>query len=1849
VDSSLNITIRVAGRQAQQELRAVARDLDQVQRMVGKKVTTAGAFSPWSPAIAQRHARQAAQAQRAAAQAQARIAAQSARQMAAQQRATDAAMHRHRMQVWRMQQAQHKAHQNALLRQQTQANRQALIQQKAHQAQMSKIGGLTPLGFAQNLGASSLVNAGKNINWVGRQLTYNFTLPITLAGAALMKFSLDVERSMIQVRKVYGDVADDPAMLKAELDALSKSFELLSTRFGIHQREVIDIAASWAAAGAAGVGLAEATRATLETMILGDMEAQEATEGLIAIQSQWRFSTQKNAEGVSELTTQLAYLNAIENATGISTQGLIDVIQRAGGNARTAGAELRELAALAAALVPATGGAAQAGTALRSIISSLQSPTAAATEALSLMGITVTDPSWMGATVVEKLRILSENFVGLSDAQQGVVSQFIATKWQVSRFDVLMRDIASGTGYFQKALDVTESSTEALAIRQRELLTVLESNPKKWDIMVNATRNALAKAFLPMIPAIMSIVGLITDLAIAFSNLSPETQKWILIGLTLIAVLGPLMSLLGSTMQLIGVFASVFLGAGKTIGWFINKALFPLIKVLGLVGASLIRVAITAVAAFLAAIGPIGWIIIGVIAAISAGVVLVLKTDLEEPIWDVLQSIADGFMALPRVISNALAAVVRTIANFMTGIIEALSYLNPFARHSPSLVDNVKAGVATILDEYKKLNRIPNLIRAASSALEAFSTATDPQGRSFREIELQKKADISSMAAPQAQPAANALVQQVLRLEASLPNLEAEISAQAQVVARWTAELKAADLVLEAAERRLSALEVQYESLGDAIAAAQTRIGELAETPIAGLGAMEDAIFENQHAQNLLNLELLEFERRGMTLDNIRDQYAAMAGEIETLRGTQAELRNAGAGSDILGWYDQQIAAIEAQRTEMEGVEDTIAEIERRLDALDLEKRFLELTKAINFDPLERQIDKIANSVTEMPFDEIVRQIREQQAIVAELQPQYDALGDQVERERDAVEAAAAARDGIAQQLDAEQQRLDALEQAYNDIKGLIQDMESSLNDFANAAERAREDLEEMSRIESLFEAGEGLDFPDTGGTADLGREGGLKEIEDFNKLLEEELARALEEMGTMDLFGTLKDALADLKNIDIFGPLRGAFDRFKQTLSGVWDWIKRNFEFFLIGLGAIILGPMSVILGGIGFLFLEFGPRIWGWTYEHILTPIGNAITAGAEFVYGIWSFFWDNLLQPVINFGFQVYTTLWGGINAAWTAVVGVFQWAWGIISPILQEIWDKIDGYVIPIFELFSVVAQIAWKLITIAIETAWLIISNIFNIIEWTINNIVVPAFEWLWQRGEEVLGFLGGAVSLVWEQVIEPIFNDIDWAIDNVVLPAFQWLWDEGKRIFEALGSSLQWIWDHVIAPIWDGFMKAFETVVKPAFEFLRDKVIKPIMEAVHTAIAHAWNLIAGVIESGVNFFISAFNLLAKAVNAVAGFLQIDATVSLMEPIHLTRMDTGFDWPEGFARGGVTNPAGGVYNTPHAIVGEGRRSWPEYVIPTDPAYRARALGLLQQAGTKLMADGGIVDGNGQVDRNPITYNPIVHEFDNRSIIQRAMDGIAGAGRAIVNGAVRAAWLGPSQLARAAIDIMPEGFFKGAANSLFNVADSWVTHLGKEWDAQSALRIAPPVADGPGSWQAIVDFLRANGIPHKILSTYRPGAVTRNTGKPSWHGMNRAIDLSGPEGMINFSPSTEAIAKAIYGAFKGQLHELIWGGTQAYNVFNGASHNYSSALMKEHYNHVHASLASGGRFYVPRIPGGVNLNIAEGRSGEQVQILPVDDAATGGGTTLVFYGDLSFPNITSGDDAKELISNLKALAE
>ena len=222
-------------------------------------------------------------------------------------------------------------------------------------ASTARANAMPALGLRQ---AEALTKWGSQLQWAGRQIQYNFTLPLALAGGAALKWQLDNEKAFTHIQKVYGDttaaaqffnrnqkalnktasefpdtfnkiLAENPGITRSaaagmtvfreELDALDKAFVAISNRYGVQQKEVLEVAGAWAAAGQSGLALAESVDQTMKAVIIGDMSAAEATNALIAIQAQYNLSSK-------ELGQTLAELNAIENQTGVDMQGLIQAL-----------------------------------------------------------------------------------------------------------------------------------------------------------------------------------------------------------------------------------------------------------------------------------------------------------------------------------------------------------------------------------------------------------------------------------------------------------------------------------------------------------------------------------------------------------------------------------------------------------------------------------------------------------------------------------------------------------------------------------------------------------------------------------------------------------------------------------------------------------------------------------------------------------------------------------------------------------------------------------------------------------------------------------------------------------------------------------------------------------------------------------------------------------------------------------------------------------------------------------------------------------------------------------------------------------------------------------------------------------------------------------------------------------------------------------------------------------------------------------------------------------------------------------------------------------------------------------
>ena len=371
---------------------------------------------------------------------------------------------------------------------------------------------------------------------------------------------------------------------------------------------------------------------------------------------------------------------------------------------------------------------------------------------------------------------------------------------------------------------------------------------------------------------------------------------------------------------------------------------------------------------------------------------------------------------------------------------------------------------------------------------------------------------------------------------------------------------------------------------------------------------------------------------------------------------------------------------------------------------------------------------------------------------------------------------------------------------------------------------------------------------------------------------------------------------------------------------------------------------------------------------------PLGKDSKTGAStawnFVSGVvsgaWNFIRDNVFNPIVNFVMAILTPIWNVlsevISTVWNTISTVIGAAWNWIRDnVLQPLWDFISSYIIPIFQLIGAIVEIVFTLIGLAIYYAWTsVIWPVFKAIWNFINNDLGSVFNWLYENVvKPVWNAIQTAISWAWNNVIKPVFDAIWGFLKNTLGPVFSWLYDNViQPVWNAIQTAVSFAWNNVIKPVFDAINNFLRNVVGPAFTWLRDNVITPVWNGISSTITGVWNTITSAIRTGVNFAIGAFNSLAGAVNSIGDKLHIGIHVDPMPLIGPPQMAAGGVIPQA-------PRAGGVFNKVRAIVGEGSNQFPEYVIPTDPRFRGRALELLKQANVRMLADGGVVGTAGAV--------------------------------------------------------------------------------------------------------------------------------------------------------------------------------------------------------------------------------------------------------------------------------------------
>ena len=394
-----------------------------------------------------------------------------------------------------------------------------------------------------DMGATSMVNWGKNTQWAGRQMVVGLGIPMAIAGAAAVKWYKDIESASISFKRVYGDTSTSVAEKSEMLGKIHKGVAEDMTKYGIAVADTLDVSAKAAATGARGEDLVAATTQTMRLATLGQMEYDQALEATIATQSIFKTSAQ-------ELPKSIDFLNAAENQTILSMEDMAVAIPRAGAAMKVAGGDVTDLAVLMGALRVGGINASMGANALKTGISKILKPTSTASEYVKDFGINLDKIGKNNkGDVIGMFKDLQGQVKELPKQDQIKALSSIFGLHQYPKIAAMMANLndkqVKELGRLSKA-----SSQELAQMSEDELSQIADSPMTKMQAAIEKFKNAMAPLGEAILTGLTPIVEFGAKIADFFAG-NDIARNVLLIG-------GAFAGLAAVGTMITGVFANFF-------------------------------------------------------------------------------------------------------------------------------------------------------------------------------------------------------------------------------------------------------------------------------------------------------------------------------------------------------------------------------------------------------------------------------------------------------------------------------------------------------------------------------------------------------------------------------------------------------------------------------------------------------------------------------------------------------------------------------------------------------------------------------------------------------------------------------------------------------------------------------------------------------------------------------------------------------------------------------------------------------------------------------------------------------------------------------------------------------------------------------------------------------------------------------------------------------------------------------------------------------------------------------------------------------------------------------------------
>jgi len=415
-----------------------------------------------------------------------------------------------------------------------------------------------------------LQKLGLSVSNLGDTLTRNVTLPLVAIGAIATKAALDFDRSFTTMQTLAGVSAGEVDHLKESVldlagetgrapQELAEALYFLQSS-GLSSAQAMDALEVSAKASAAGLGDTRSVADAVSSAMLGyaksGLTAAQATDVLVA-------TAREGKAEPAELAAQMGRLIPIASELGITfgdVGGAIAALSTKGFNAE------------------------QATTALVNVMGKLLKPSEQAKQMLEQVGLStdtirqsIADKGLL-ATLEELRAKLGENgFVKFLEDQQAVQGGLALLGGDLNKTKEIFAEVNDSVGATENAFGTWAESMGAQNARAFA----------EFQVALISLGDTIA-------PIATSVIGALSGIAEAFSALPDGVQQAIIFAGLFAAALGPIMSIGGRVITLVGTLARLLpqlaVPAGTVSGAFSGAATSvsgfgSALRTLGIVGA----------------------------------------------------------------------------------------------------------------------------------------------------------------------------------------------------------------------------------------------------------------------------------------------------------------------------------------------------------------------------------------------------------------------------------------------------------------------------------------------------------------------------------------------------------------------------------------------------------------------------------------------------------------------------------------------------------------------------------------------------------------------------------------------------------------------------------------------------------------------------------------------------------------------------------------------------------------------------------------------------------------------------------------------------------------------------------------------------------------------------------------------------------------------------------------------------------------------------------------------------------------------------------------------------------------